>query len=192
MIKQYSGFEAKVSSGAREVLPAGGYVAKVVSAKVESYDWGDKLVIAFDIEEDDYRGFFKKDFEGNTNEDKKWRGTYRATIPTGDGSEKDGWSVRTMNNVIGSFEASNDKFHWDWDERKLNGKLVGVLFRNKEWEMHGRTGWTTECCALTSADNIRAGKFKMPKDKPLDSGSGSTPPASSQFVEADDSGDLPF
>jgi len=57
--------------------------------------------------------------------------------------------------------------------------------------MNGRTGWTTECCALTSADNIREGKFKMPKDKPLD-GSSATPPASSQFVEAEDFGDLPF
>ena len=191
-MKQYSGFEAKVSSGAREVLPAGGYVAKVISAKVEENDWGERLVIAFDICEGDYREFFKKDFDGNTNEDKKWRGVYRASIPTDDGSEKDGWKKRTMNNVIGSFEASNDKFHWDWDEKKLKGKLVGVLFRNKEWEMNGRTGWTTECCALTSADNIRDGKFNMPKDKPLDSSSGSTPPTSSQFVEAEDSGDLPF
>jgi len=191
-MKKYNGFEAKMNAGAREVLPAGGYVAKVVSAKVESYDWGDKLVIAFDIEEGDYRGFYKKDFDGNTNEDKKWRGTYRATIPTGDGSEKDSWAVRTMNNVIGSFEASNDGYHWDWNEAKLKGKIVGVLFRNREWEMNGRTGWTTECCALTSADNIRAGKFRMPKDKPLN-GSSATPPASGQFIEAEDSGDdLPF
>lgn len=191
-MKQYSGFEAKVSSGAREVLPTGGYVAKVISAKVETYDWGEKLVIAFDICEGDWREFFKKDFDGNTNEDKKWRGVYRASIPTDDGSEKDGWKKRTMNNVIGSFTDSNDGFHWDWDEKKLKDKIVGVLFRNKEWEMNGRTGWTTECCALTSADYIRSGKFKMPKDKPLD-GSSATPPTSAgAFVEADDSDDLPF
>ena len=191
-MKQYSGFEAKVSSGAREVLPAGGYVARIISAKVEENDYGERLVIAFDICEGDYREFFKRDFDGNTNEDKKWRGVYRASIPTDDGSEKDGWKKRTMNNVIGSFEASNDGYHWDWDEKKLKGKIVGVLFRNKEWEMHGRTGWTTECCALTSADNIRDGKFKMPKDKPLDGSSATPPTYSGAFVEAEDSGDLPF
>ena len=53
--------------------------------------------------------------------------------------------------------------------------MFGVLFRNKEWEMNGRTGWTTEACSAIDAQSVRDGKLKMPKDKPLKK-SGSTKP----------------
>lgn len=193
MIKQYGGYAAKKSGGAREILPAGGYVAKIVSAKVDSTQWGDKLIVAFDIAEGDYREFFKKDFDGNVNEDKKWRGVYRLSIPADDGSEQDEWKKRSFNNFAFALENSNNGYVWDWDESKLKGKMFGVLFRNKEWEMNGRTGWTTEACSAIDAQSVRDGKFKMPKDKPLN-GNGSA--ASSRFEttapanESDD--DLPF
>ncbi len=66
-----------------------------------------------------------------------------------------------------AFEDSNDGFHWDWDEKKLKGLTVGALFRNKEWEYNGQTGWTTECCELIPAQDVRDNSFRMPKDKPL-------------------------
>ena len=188
MIKKYNDFEAKVTTS-REIIPAGGYVASIISAKVESTEWGDKLIVAFDIAEGDYRGFFKKDFDANQNEDKKWRGTLRLSIPEDDGSEKAAWKKRSMNHFAGALEESNDGYAWDWNEAKLKGKLFGVLFRNKEWEMSGRTGWTTEACATTSAKAIRDGKFKVPKDKPLNN---SPAPAAPAYNEAEDTGDLPF
>jgi len=187
-MKPYSGYQAKRSGNSREILPAGGYVAKIISARVDETKFGDKLIVAFDIAEGDYRGFFKKDFDSNTSEDKKWRGVYRANVPTEDGSERDDWNKRTMNNVAACFEESNQGYTWDWDESRLKGLIVGVLFRNKEWEVDGRTGWTTECCALTDAQSIRDGKFKTPKDKPLANHSSvSVVPA-----EEEDSGELPF
>ena len=188
MIKQYNGYEAKQSKS-REVLPAGGYVAKIASAKIESYDWGDRLVIAFDIAEGDYRGFFKQDYDSNPNEDKKWRGVIRFGIPADDGSDSDAWKKRQMNNLAGALEESNEGYVWDWDESKLKGKLLGVLFRNKEWEMNGRTGWTTEACATIDVKAIREDKFKTPKDKPLNN---SPAPAAPAYNEAEDTGDLPF
>ena len=106
-----------------------------------------------------------------------------------DGSEKDAWKKRSMNNFAGALEESNDGYAWDWNEAKLKGKLFGVLFRNKEWEMNGRTGWTTEACATTSAKAIRDGKFNVPKDKPLNN---SQAPAAPAYNEAEDTGDLPF
>lgn len=155
----------------REIIPAGGYVAKIKAANVEATDYGDKLVIYFDICEGDLRGFFQADYDAQTQEDKKWRGIYRMYLPKEDGSERDGWSKRTLGNVIWAIEASNKGFHYDWDEVKLKDKTVGVLFRNKEWEMDTsdgyKTGWTTECCAMADADSIRKNKYKMPKEKPL-------------------------
>ena len=191
MIKQYSGAKAERRT-TREPLPAGGSVAKILAAQVQSYSFGDMLVLSFDIAEGEHKDFFKKDYAANQNEDKKWRGTFRISIPKDDGSEKDAWSKAAFNDMIAVFE-TDPGFHWDWDETKLKGRVVGVLFRNKEWEWEDRTGWTTECCALTTAAEIRSGDFKMPKDKPLKKKEESTVSASSGFTSLnDDDGELPF
>lgn len=187
-MKAFNGFEAKKSAG-REILPVGGYVAKILNAEEVTYDWGSVLLVSFDVIEGDYRDFFAKDYKAQDSEDKKWRGTYRLNIPKDDGSEKDGWTKRTFGNAMWAIESSNPGYHWNWDEASLKNKVVGVLFRNREWEMNGNTGWTTECCAMTSVDDIRQGTFKTPKDKPLkasDSGSGNAYSA----VAAND--ELPF
>ena len=196
MIKKFGGYEAKKSGGsAREILPAGGYVAKIVSARVDETQYGDKLIVAFDIAEGDYREFFKRDFDNNTNEDKKWRGVYRLNIPADDGSEQDEWKKRSFNNFAYALEESNKGYAWDWDESKLKGKLFGVLFRNREWEFKGRTGWSTEACSATDVKSIRDGKFKTPKDKALNGGARfetTAVPATTAAGTDDDSGDLPF
>lgn len=196
-MKRYDGFEAK-KSVSRETLPAGGYVAKIIGAEEQHYDWGDVLIIHFDILEGDFRDFFRADYKSQDREDKKWRGTYRLTEPKDDGSEKDGWAKRAMNNAVAVLEESNPGYHWDWvpmergDFSQLKGKTVGVLFRNKQWDYNGQTGWTTECCALTSADDIRKNKFRMPKDKPLSDNKRQTASgnAFSEVNVSDD--DLPF
>lgn len=191
-MRAFKGYEAKKQGGAREILPAGGYVAKILNAEEKRYSWGDVLLISFDISEGEHSGFFNKDYLENTNEDKKWRGTYRLNIPKDDGSEKDGWTKSTFGGAMWAVEESNQGYTWNWDEKSLKGKTVGVLFRNKEWEMNGNTGWTTECCKLESADDIRNGKFRMPKDKPLKNKSTNN---SSDFVpniEVDDDEKLPW
>lgn len=169
-MKAYNDIKVEPNKG-RELLHAGGYVAKIKAANVENTDYGDRLVIYFDISAGDFREFFQSDFNAQTQEDKKWRGVYRMYLPKEDGSEKDGWTKRTLGSVIWAFESSNAGFHWNWDESKLKDKEIGVLFRNKEWGMDThegyKTGWTTECCALTDVASIKQGKFKMPKDKPL-------------------------
>ena len=188
-MKPFNGFEAKKSGGSREKLPAGGYVAKILNAEEVNYDWGSVLLISFDIVDGEYKDFFKTDYKNQDSEDKKWRGTYRLRIPKDDGTEQDGWTKRSFGNAIWAIEASNPGYHWDWNEATLKNKSVGVLYRNREWEMNGNTGWTTECCALTSVDDIRQNKFKMPKDKAL-----KERPVNSTFTPLDeaDDGDLPF
>lgn len=192
-MKQFGGFKAE-RSAAREQLPVGGYVAKIMGAKEETYSWGNVLVISFDIAEGQYKDFFANDYRNNDREDKKWRGTYRLNEPKDDGSEKDSWTKRTFGGAIWSIEQSNSGYHWDWNEAGLKGKTVGVLFRNEEWEMNGNTGWGTKCCALESVENVRTGKFKMPKDKPLkNKQSGAVQTAHDDAMQSvEDDGDLPF
>ena len=187
-MKQFKDFKSERSSTGRETLPAGGYVCQILSAKVEENDWGSTLVIAHDVCEGDYNGIFKRDYDNNTMENKKWRGTFRLKLPKDDGSEQDAWKKRSFNNFIWAVENSNPGYSWAWDEKTLKGKKVGLLYRNKEWEYNGRSGWTTEAAGSESIDNIREGKFKTLKDKPLPEKHAA--PVFTEDVE--DDGELPF
>ena len=192
MIKNYEGQKAEKKVLVNH-LPAGGYVAKIVSAKVEDYQWGSVVVVAFDIAEGDFKGFFKKQFDDNPNEDKKWRGVYRLTVPDENSKYFDG-NRRTFNNFIYAMEDSNPNYHYDCDEKKFKDKMIGILFRNREWEMDGNTGWTTECGAVTDVASIREGKFKPLKDKPLKGKSTTTAPLTNPSPAdlIDDDEDIPF
>lgn len=192
MIKNYEGQKAEKTVSVNH-LPAGGYVAKIVSAKVEDYQWGSVVVVAFDIAEGDFKSFFKKQFDDNPNEDKKWRGVYRLTVPDENSKYFDG-NRRTFNNFIYVMEDSNPNYHYDCDEKKFKDKMIGVLFRNREWEMDGNTGWTTECGAVTDVASIREGKFKPLKDKPLKGKSTATAPLMNPSPAdlIDDDEDIPF
>ena len=70
MINKYNGFEpTKLASTER--LPAGGYVCTVLEAKIESYDFGQKLALYFDILEGPYAGFYAQQYKASTY-DTKW------------------------------------------------------------------------------------------------------------------------
>lgn len=200
-MKKYEGAKAE-KSVSREQLPAGGYPVKIISAKEEHYDWGDKMSIAFDVSDGPHKDFFKKDFDAQVGEDKKWRGVFRLYEPKDDGSDKDEWTKRAFNNFIYALEDSNPGFHLDWgpmeagDFGQFKGKAIGMLFRNEEWEMETsdgyKTGWSSRPFMAISAGDIKDGKFKMPKDKPLKDKQG--PSTSSGFAEISESTEdnLPF
>ena len=71
-----------------EKLPVGGYVLKIENLRYEEGANGnsDVIVFQFDIVEGTYAGFFRKNYEENTQEDRKWKGTYRLYVPKDDGS----------------------------------------------------------------------------------------------------------
>ena len=191
-MKAFNGLEIKKSMSANEPLPAGGYVAKILNAKVEEYSWGEVLVISFDIADGEYKDFFSKQYKENTREDKKWKGNFRLTVPQESNQYFDS-QKRTFGNAIWAIEESNPGYHWDWNEAALKGKMVGVLFRNFEWEMDdGRSGWSTECCTFVSVEDVRTGNFKQPKDKPLKRKESYSSNQCSEMVEIDSTEDLPF
>ena len=194
-MEKFTGFKAEKATFT-EQLPAGGYIAKICGAREEKYDWGSVLVIAFDIAEGEYKDFFTKQFKESTVENKKFKGTYRLTVPK-QGSQYFDSNLRQFNNALWAIEDSNPSYKWDWNEDKLKGKLVGVLFGNEEWAMDDRTGWTTKCRYLISVSDVKAGKFKIPKDKPLKKKEDTTAtplPTPKDIIEVgvEDDADLPF
>lgn len=167
---QFKGMRAErnVSNGEREKLPAGGYIARITKAYIKEQSWGKQLVIEFDICEGEYIGFFQRDADNNQFEPGKWRGVFRLTIPKGDElDDRDVANQKKFNNLIYALEDSNRGYRFDGDELMMRGKVIGVIFGNKQWEMNGSTGWSTQCFGVDSAANIREGSYTMPKDRPL-------------------------
>ena len=190
MIPQYNGMKAEQTVFSNP-LPKGGYVANIINAKIEDYSWGSVLVIAFDVAEGDYKDFFRRQFNANSKHEKKWKGTYRIVIPN-ENSQYFESEKKSFNNLIYSLEASNSGYKFDRDEQKFKGKFIGVIYRNKEWEMNGNTGWTTECGAVTDITSIRENTFKPLKDKPFRNNSSVSVNTDNAVTVIETEEDLPF
>lgn len=200
MIKKPNNWNNVQAFTDRPKLPLGAYVCKVRKAVVQSTNYGDQLCILFDIVEGNFQDFFKKDFDANQNADKKWKGVLRQWLPKDDGTDKDEWTKSSFKGLVTSFENSNPGYQFDWNEASLVGKVVGILFRNEEWEYDGRSGWAVRPFKTISADSVRNNDFSLPKDKPLKNksegnyhdplplGTG----GNSQWADLEDDDDCPF
>ena len=166
MIRKPQGYDEMKVYDALEKLPTGGYVLKILGVKIESYNWGEVLVMRIDVNEGEQAGFYQKNYEMQ-QENKKWKGTFRINLPKNDGSEQDSWAIKRLKAAMTAIEKSNEGYVWNWDENSLKGKIVGGLFGNKEYEYNGQRGFFTDCRTLCSVDRIRSGNFTIPADKML-------------------------
>lgn len=184
MIKKFNDFETTRSyTSGSESLPRGGYVCKIMGAKPIETKFGQSIKVAFDIAEGDYAGYYQAKYNANTNEDKKWPGVYLLNVPNDDGSQKDGWTKRKFRTFTDALEDSNAGYHFDWDETKFKGKLIGFVFNYREFETSdGGTGWTPNAANSTSVDAIRNNKYKIPEDRPLKNRPVAPAPDTSGFV----------
>ena len=171
MINRYNGYAPAPVSTKPDCLPAGAYEAIIKGARVEQTQWGgQRLILALDVTEGEHKGHYQKMFDydsANGNFTPKWKGTIRINIPSGDGSEKDAWTKKLFEGAIYAIEKSNPGYTFDFDEGTLKGKAVGINVRNKEWEYNDMTGWTTEIGRLEVLDDVKQGKVKAMKDRPL-------------------------
>lgn len=176
-MKAVTGYKEAVATNfnAAERLPAGGYVLKILDVREENYDWGDVVILRFDIAEGEYKGFFDKSYKAMSDEYKKWKGTYRLNIPEPKSSSDE--DMAKYKRQLGFFKSQIEAFNKsnkmnidcskEWAIDVLKNKLVGAVFGNKEWAMDGKSGWFTNCDYLVPAADVREGNFTIPKDKPL-------------------------
>lgn len=193
-MKRLNGYQDAKAYTDQERLPVGGYVLKILDVKYQENQWGDVIVLSFDIDEGEQKGFFAANYKMQEQEDKKWKGNYRLRIPKDDGSDEDTWAMRRFKTVIKNFEESNPGFHWDWDEQKLKGKSIGALFNNKEYDFNDHHGFFTNCHSLVTVEKIRSGKFKVPADTLLKKQQAQPGPDEDRFINIPDGIDeeLPF
>lgn len=171
-MRQLKGYTNAQAYSDSERLPVGGYILKILNVEYQENQWGDVIILSFDIAEGDQKDFFAGNYKSQSGEDKKWKGKYRLRVPKDDGSEQDEKAMRRFKTVIAKFEDSNQGYHWDWNEQTLKGKMVGGLFNNKEYELNGRHGFYTNCHSLVTVEKIRTGKYEIPADTLLKSNNG--------------------
>jgi hypothetical protein len=167
-MKQFSGFdEAKEAAkySPSEKLPTGAYVCEVKNVQYVAGENGnsDRIDILFDISEGDYKDFYKKKYDNDDSEDKKWKGRKSIYIPKDDGSEKDGWTKNTFAKWTNAFEDSNKGYKWDWKEEKWKKLKVGIVFGETGNVIEGREVLYTEPRFPVAVDKVRDGSAPAAK-----------------------------
>lgn len=171
-----------------EQLPKGAYVITIKDAREETNKSGNgsHLTIAFDIAEGEHKGFYQRQFEADTAEDKKWPrdAIYYISVPS-DASKPFVWD--TWNTFFADLEDSNNGFVFAGDVKTLKSKLIGGKFHNDQSEYNGqvydhiRLRWT---CPADDIRNGRAGK--MPKDNLISQTSTAPAQSSDDFMKIPD------
>lgn len=194
-IKHFGDYDKVQGYQDRPQLPVGGYVMRIMGAEVKENRIGQYVQVSMDIAEGQYKDFFADDYRAQ-DQNKKWHCNYLLNVPLDDGSEKDGWTKRRFKTFTEALEASNDGYHFDWDEKRFKGLMIGGLFNIREWKTDdGQRGRSTNLAQVCSVEKIRTGKYKLPKDQLLkdsdSADSSSTNTTSGGFTVVHDD-DLPF
>ena len=183
--------EVKAASDGFETVPVGGYVCTIMKCdeKPNKNSGGTHLEIWFDILLGDYKGFFTNDYANQTGENKYWRGIIYQNVPD-ENSTKYSMQCGFFKRFINAVEASNEGYHWDWNEQLLKGKRIGVVFGEVERESRGGTRYmTTRPDSVVDVKAVEEKKYRLPKVKYLPAKPEAAETA--KYEDVDD-GDLPF
>lgn len=167
-MKKINGYDKIQESGSFKRLGAGGYVVKLLD--VADVPGKEYLKISFDVCEGPEKDFFMNEFKSDTRENKKWpnAGTFIRSY-----KEK---ALPMLKGFTGAVERSNAGYTWDFDEKKLKGKIVGLVLGEEEFlNSTGKVRTRTYVAAVRSVDIIRDGKFEVPPLKKLDTTKTTTP-----------------
>lgn len=170
-----SDFEAKKSNNFINLPPVGAYVAEIQAVRVLDPQ-KDKNVqrvtieLFIEIVEGEYANRFHEVYEdqkerfGDTT---KYKGIFRL-IPYTDNDED--WRKRSFQSNLWCVQESNPGYKWDWDEKKLKGKKVGINLRKRLYtytntQGEKKDGETVEIAKFETIDDVRNGKCKPMRDR---------------------------
>lgn len=198
MKAKYSGYEAKKSGGFVELPPVGAYIGKILNVKVEqTYDkTHEQIVLMLDITEGEYAGRFMEQYEDAKQSfpDTKFKGTIRITVPEEDEPEENAWIKKRFEGNLWAIEDSNPGYGWDWDEKKLKGKVVGFSIRERLYTYNGNDRITVEIARLESINDIKNGKVKQmnPRDTRTKGNNGTAGETSAEGTDVTGKVEVPF
>lgn len=182
--------------GAFQILPKGAYVVKIINVKIENNkkETGQHLKLAFDIAEGEYKDFYMKQYQSNTNEDKKWSNdaNFYINVPNDSSPE---WQTQQFFTFLANVEDSNSGYTFNGDETKLKGKIFGGLFCNEQSSYNGKVYDHTKLKWTRPADAVRNNTYgSLPKDT-LVAASNPAPVSADDFIQIPDTAtedEIPF
>lgn len=167
-MKKINNWENVKENTSIERIPAGGYICGI--KRVTDVPEKEYLKIEFDICRGEYKNFFQKQYDADTREDKKWPNaatTYR--------SYKDS-AASMFRGFTNAIEKSNKNYHWDFDEKTLVNKIMGVILGDEEYmNQSGKVRVRTHVVAVRSTDTIENNQFTVPELKKLEQTVQTTP-----------------
>ena len=160
-MKAINNFDKIQESGSFEKLPVGGYIIKILA--VDDVSEKEYLKIFFDINDGEKKGFFQKAFKEDTRAEKKWpnAGSFIRSY-----KEK---ALPMFKGFTNAIENSNKGYKWNFDEKSLVNKIVGVVIGEEQYlNQKGQVRTRTYVSAVRSVDTIKKGDFTVPELKKLD------------------------
>lgn len=174
--------EVQASSGEFSRPTPGGYIIGILEAVDYPFDpqkkKGDYLKIFYDIMYGDFANYY-------SNLNTKFGGEYRTNFIR---SYKE-TALGMFKHFINCVEESNPGYKWDWNEKGLKGRKLGVVLGEEEYiKGDGSVASRLYVKDIKTVEQIKNGDFKIPALKKL-SAQAAVP---SDFQAADDLDDLPF
>ena len=161
----YDQVQAAEEFGSYETLPLGGHICIIKSAKEYTGMSGNtSLQICVDIAaSDEHKDFYKKQYDANTNKDKKWPNGATKYLSL----KEDDKCVAMLKGFFTTIENSNPNFKWNFDESKLVGlKVVGNFGQEEYMNSNGEVKLATKITQFRSLDKLK--EVKIPRIKKLD------------------------
>lgn len=142
---------------AMEQMTPGGHIVRIAAMKQETSKNGKPmLVVAFDIAEgSELDGFYKRQHDNKKKFDPaaKWGGVIRFML-----YNREGGTNGFFKGFIGAVEESNPGYKWNWDERSISGKMVGLVFGEEEYrKQDGSIGTSVKAQMARSVQAIHDG-----------------------------------
>lgn len=177
-MKRIENWDSIVESTSFKRLTPNGYICKIL--KVEDHPEKEYLKIYFDIFKGDDKGYFKKQYDGDTRKEKKWpnAGTFIR-------SYKDS-AASMFKGFTNAVEKSNKGYKWDFDEKTLVNKIVGLIIADEQYQnQKGQVRVRNYVAAVRSVETIEKGEYEIPALKELTTTKATTAPANDPIPDAD-------
>lgn len=159
-MRRIENWDSIVESTSFKRLTPNGYIVKIL--KVEDHPEKEYLKIYFDIFKGDDKGYFKKQYDGDTRKEKKWpnAGTFIR-------SYKDS-AASMFKGFINAIEKSNKGYQWNFDEKTLVNKVVGLIIADEQYQnQKGQVRVRNYVAAVRSVETIEKSEYEIPALKEL-------------------------
>jgi hypothetical protein len=159
-MKQIENYESVQASSGEFARPtAGGYICKIIDVEDVPLDpntnKGDYLKIEYDIADGEFKGYYKEQFD-------KFGGNWFASFIRSYKDKALGMFKHFTNCVV----ESNAGYEWDWNEKGLIGKVVGLVLGEEEYLNNNNEVKTKLVVSqIKTVEEIKSGDFKVPAPK---------------------------